>query len=316
MTEPPEAQSAPCSPPRPAGAALAAIAPWVQLALAGLGVASAATELRPGRDALLGAVVRLGLFLLAGWVARRLLGAGAAALDLFATASRSLDRLASSTAGSTLQRPQTIAAELPPADLKTLAEQEIRQAIRDSQWAEVETRITAFSRVHADPDAAEGLARELAAAKEAATTFLRARIEAARSAADPKQVVEARGALVPLLRPDALRELDHELARWLMNVIQKRLRGGVMTPDVAALAGRAVETFPATPEGASLRAALPTLRRSAGLCARCGQPFTGIADACPACLAHRAEPMAVVPALPPDDDDPSEPLAPIDPGFM
>jgi predicted amidophosphoribosyltransferase len=55
--------------------------------------------------------------------------------------------------------------------------------------------------------------------------------------------------------------------------------------DVAELAARAAESFGDTPEGASLRASLPTLRRSAGLCPRCAQPYAGIDEACPQCLA-------------------------------
>jgi hypothetical protein len=45
-----------------------------------------------------------------------------------------------------------------------------------------------------------------------------------------------------------------------------------------------------TVEGASLRASLPTLRRSAGLCPRCAQPYTGLANACPQCLAAPGPP--------------------------
>src|SRR5437763_175633 len=84
------------------------------------------------------------------------------------------------------------------------------------------------------------------------------------------------GALVaPLLVADELRSLDRELARWCMGMIQKRLRTGTMGVDVATLAARVAESLDATTEGASLRAALPTLRRSAGLCARCARPYNG-----------------------------------------
>ena len=75
-----------------------------------------------------------------------------------------------------------------------------------------------------------------------------------------------------------------------MALIQKRMRQGAMTTDIALLATRVAAAFDATPEGASLRAALPTLRRSVGLCARCGQPYTGIADACPTLPRHQLIP--------------------------
>ncbi len=96
-----------------------------------------------------------------------------------------------------------------------------------------------------------------------------------------------------------------------MAMIQKRLRGGAMRPDVAILAARVAESLDATPEGASLRAALPTLRRSAGLCARCGEPYTGLADACPKCLATAmlsplgAPPIADSPNGQPIEDGPA-----------
>jgi predicted amidophosphoribosyltransferase len=64
-----------------------------------------------------------------------------------------------------------------------------------------------------------------------------------------------------------------------------------------------------TPEGASLRASLPTLRRAAGLCARCARPYKGIADACPACLTGAPTPTT-------DDDGEAEDLDPTDPGAI
>jgi hypothetical protein len=70
-----------------------------------------------------------------------------------------------------------------------------------------------------------------------------------------------------------------------MGLIQKRMWTGTVRADVAELAAKIADHFGHTREGASLRASLPTLRRSAGLCARCGRPYTGIDDACPACLA-------------------------------
>ena len=77
--------------------------------------------------------------------------------------------------------------------------------------------------------------------------------------------------------------LDRDLARWFLTLIHRRLRTGKVQADVVQLAARFAETFAATVEGASVRASLPTLRRSVGLCPRCAQPYTGVADACPNC---------------------------------
>ena len=127
-------------------------------------------------------------------------------------------------------------------------------------------------------------------AKQGAVQTLRAKIDAAREVHDPERILDLRDLLTPLLPAEALRTLDRELASWCMGVIQKRLRTGTMSVDVATLAGRVAESLDTTIEGASLRAALPTLRRSAGLCARCAKPYTGIEDACPECLPLNGEP--------------------------
>ncbi len=86
------------------------------------------------------------------------------------------------------------------------------------------------------------------------------------------------------LDQDARAALDPELAKWFLGLIHRRLRTGKIQADVVQLAARFAESFAATVEGASVRASLPTLRRSVGLCPRCAQPYTGVADACPNCL--------------------------------
>ena len=111
-------------------------------------------------------------------------------------------------------------------------------------------------------------------------------------------MIELREGLKPLVDPETLRSLDLELAKWFMMTIHRRLRSGTMRPDVAILAARVAGSLDDTPEGASLRASLPTLRRAAGLCARCGQPYKGIADACPACLTGGFAPSPSAPVSP------------------
>src|SRR5262249_45945578 len=114
---------------------------------------------------------------------------------------------------------------------------------------------------------------------------LRARLEAARRADDPERVIECRDALTEHLRGEPLHDLDRHVVRWLVNRVQARARAG--TPDAtlaaATLAARVVESFGDTAEGASLRAALPSLRRSANLCPRCARPNPGSAAVCARC---------------------------------
>jgi len=87
--------------------------------------------------------------------------------------------------------------------------------------------------------------------------------------------------------------LEADLSRWLLRLIHHRLRTGRIQADLAHLAGRIAESFSHTVDGASLRASLPTLRRSAGLCPRCAQPYAGVADACPACLGLGHQPQVL-----------------------
>jgi hypothetical protein len=158
----------------------------------------------------------------------------------------------------------------------------------------------------------------LAAAKRSVAAGLRSRIDAAREANDPERIFEFHEALAPLLAPEVLRDLERDLSRWFMGQLQKRLRNGKISIDVTTLASRVAEAFATTPEGASLRAALPTLRRSVGLCARCGQPYNGIADACLSCFANASVTAPNPPPLPEDGDEDLEPTseAAADEGFF
>ena len=136
-----------------------------------------------------------------------------------------------------------------------------------------------------DSFAQNGLADSDDKARRASAQELLGKIVAARTVNDPERVIELRDALQPLLDPDALRATDRELAKWFVGILFRRSRAGTVRADVARLAGQIAARFDGTPEGASVRASLPTLRRAAGLCALCGQPYLGIENACPTCLA-------------------------------
>jgi hypothetical protein len=99
-------------------------------------------------------------------------------------------------------------------------------------------------------------------------------------------------------------ELERDLAKWFLELIHRRLRGGRIQLDVVQLASQAAETFAATVEGASLRASLPVLRRSVGLCPRCAQPYLGPNSACPQCQPGTASAPAPAPPAPLADPDP------------
>ncbi|WP_165222182.1 hypothetical protein [Aquisphaera insulae] len=118
-----------------------------------------------------------------------------------------------------------------------------------------------------------------------------AQLSAARDVNDPERVLELHAALSPGLGKESRRELDADLSQWFLRLIHHRLRSGKIQPDLVQLAGRIADAFAHTHDGASLRASLPTLRRSAGLCPRCAKPYLGLAAACPECLAPSFQPV-------------------------
>ncbi len=169
----------------------------------------------------------------------------------------------------------------PQASTGSDSASEIREAIREGRWDEVLERVESL---RLGGDLSPEFEAEVHRHRESAETDLRARMDASRQANDAESVLQYRAQLLPLLAEEIRKPLDTELIRWCMALLMKRMRAGTVRADVAQLAESIAETFPATSEGASLRASLPTLRRSAGLCARCAQPYAGEQDACPRCL--------------------------------
>ena len=161
---------------------------------------------------------------------------------------------------------------------------EIVRAARAADWVEAETRLNDFEAEFPDDPELSSLKEELARARNDIIKSGLDQLDAARAANDADRVLEIYQGLVPSLDDERRAALDHDLAKWFLSLIHRRLRTGKVQADVVQLAARFAETFATTVEGASVRASLPTLRRSVGLCPRCAQPYTGVADACPNCL--------------------------------
>lgn len=223
------------------------------------------------------AIVLFGV--IAGRVSGNLLRASAAALRLLA---------------DTGPRPEGVEAAPPATPVETPDQQrtrraaEVRRAIRAGQWGEAELVLSELADQNPDDPRVLSLRAEFADEQASAAIDLRARLDAAREANDAERLIELRDALAPLLAHDEAHALDRELARWFFAALHRRLRGGTVQVDFVTLAGRVAASLENTPEGASLVASLPTLRRAAGLCPRCARPYKGIARACPACLTSEA----------------------------
>lgn len=302
---------------------LARMAPLVRLGLFGLGVSLFLDQVRPlvsdaqftwGERRVMGivALITLGGFGVASWVTGRLLRAAAELIDLFIDAAEASWRTAdlielqmvptlARIAAALERRPAPGSGDASPG-ARVAA---IRQAIADERFALAERLLEEFA--HDFPAASEGteLSGDLKAARSAAVDALRRRLDDARLAEDADAIIDARDALTQHLSGNRLGDLDRQVVRWLMNLIQRRVRAGGAGAEVARLAARVADSFGDTPEAASLRAALPNLRRSAGLCPRCGRPHRGPGEACPVCLAGGAPGPSLSPAGFPLTEEPS-----------
>jgi hypothetical protein len=195
-------------------------------------------------------------------------------------------RNAQAEIGATL--PALAGSALDPHREETLAA--IRRSIHAGEWKEASVLLDGFARDFVDDPQILPLHQEIQSARELALQNNSAQLTAARHVNDPERVLELHQIMTPLLEADARAALEADLSKWFLRLIHNRLRTGKIQNDVVILAGRIADAFSHTVEGASLRASLPTLRRSAGLCPRCAQPYTGLADACPACLGASIRP--------------------------
>jgi hypothetical protein len=164
---------------------------------------------------------------------------------------------------------------------------EIDRAIRDARWGEAETLLDQFEADEPDDPRAAKLRHDLAMARHKVAETQLEQLEASREANDPEHVLEVYQVAAPLLEQGARATLERDLSRWFLSLIHRRLRTGKIQPDLVSLAERVAGCFAATTEGASLRASLPMLRRSVGLCPRCGQAYTETGEVCPKCHSSK-----------------------------
>ncbi len=218
----------------------------------------------------------------------------AARLEWGDRTSAAIERLAAALESRGVSGP---AAPIEDRRDRTRLISELGQALRENRLDEAWTLLDRLDAEFPDEPARQNLREQLESARRHQSEERLAQIGAARRVNDADRVLELYAAAGPSLEFDRRSELERDLARWFLDLIHRRLRVGRIQPEVVGLAARAAEVFGATVEGASLRASLPVLRRSVGLCPRCARPYAGTEAACPQCLAG-VPPDAVLPAAP------------------
>ena len=219
-----------------------------------------------------------------------------------------LDSRAPGTAGvfaastAPLAQPPAAAIEAEP-DRESPADPlgEVRRLIDAGEWDEAAERARALAVERAGEPGVAAVVEEVEKGRRAAGLRLREEMQAAREVNDPSRVLDLYESAPRVLDEEDRRELEQDLAKWFLTLVHRRLRSGVLQVDVVTLVDRVSEKFGHTKEGASLRAALPTLRRGAGLCPRCAKPYVGFSEACPECLGRPEPPPPIIPGLVADD---------------
>ncbi len=253
--------------------------------------------------ALAGWAAAIGCVVAAACIAARSQRAARSAAEFIRLAGRAIgavERLADAME----RRPIGVATADPPDQERARALAEIEEAARAGRLEEVDALLDHFELQFPEDPAVPTLRERLDADRQKEAEGRIAHIEAARRVNDPERVLELYRALGSSLAFERRGELERDLAKWFLELIHRRLRGGRIQIDVVQLASQAAETFAATVEGASLRASLPVLRRSVGLCPRCAQPYLGPDSACPQCRPGAASVPGPAPAPPPPPADP------------
>jgi len=245
---------------RGGGRALARLAPVVQLGVASLGLGYFLDQAQGllsdaqftwGERRMLGMIALSTIigFVLAGWVLGRLLKVVAELLDVLADGAEASWRTVDLMEMHVIPSLGRIAARLDASEAPPPAS-----------------------------DKPAGPARSKSRVDE-----LTDELEAAREAGDVGRALDLRDALTEDLRGEALHGLDQDLAFWVARRVERRVRDQSADWEVAGWVARALDSLGNMPETESLRAALPVIRRRAGLCTVCGRAVAGGQPVCGRC---------------------------------
>ncbi len=175
---------------------------------------------------------------------------------------------------------KAVASARPSKGATQLAES-IRRAVAERKWTGVEELLRELQEL--DRELAKELTELAHREQEAHAKELREALRAAREQNNPQAVLDVRDRLVSLLSVDERQDLDREIAQWSIAYLRDALHEG-RARELIDVIERMVETFgESTAEGMELKNALPILRRSAGRCPDCGEPYDISLERCPDC---------------------------------
>ncbi len=196
-----------------------------------------------------------------------------------------LEKSQESSAAQTLTKP---AAEPTAAEARQQAIDAVVEAIRREWWDQARRLAAAFAERYPDAPDAKELASRVETAYARKVQLLREQLDQAEKAGDAEGLLNARDRLSAYLNGTQLHQVDRRVAHWMATLLRAALVQG-KAREVVGLAERVADSFgDTTPEGGQVRSSLPTLRRSAGLCPDCGQPYDVSLARCLACEAKRA----------------------------
>lgn len=197
-----------------------------------------------------------------------------------------LEKTNDSLANQSATKPQSeIVAKV--VEARQQAIDAVREAVRREWWDQARRLAASFAEQFPAAPEAKDLAAQVEAAFTRKVQSLREQLDTAERASDSEVMLNTRDRLSGYLNGTELYQVDRRVAHWMAAHLREALAEG-RAREVIHLAERVVDAFgDTTNEGAQVRAALPTLRRSAGLCPDCGQPYDVSLVRCPACDAKR-----------------------------
>jgi hypothetical protein len=199
---------------------------------------------------------------------------------------RTNESLAAVTA--TMKASSPSSANSAAADARQRAIESMRDAMRRDSWDQARKVASEFAERFPEAPDAKDLTAQVEAALARKVKSLRDQLDQMERAGDCEGLLNVRDRLSAYLDGTELYQVDRRVAHWTAKHLRDALVAG-RAKEVIQLAERVVDAVgDTTQEGAQVRASLPTLRRSAGLCPECGQPSDTSLARCAACEAKRS----------------------------